>query len=409
MSRVIMIQTPTLFPIMSQLDTNSFNLFKAMESLSFYENVFGDMTADEINLVYLYNHSGLKYCSPLLRNMSLSNPDNHITTEQLNQLAGVIYHMYGRKWKALWETFTVDYNPIENYNMIETSEVKANNSDTENSTTDLKHGHVVTAEDSTTNDLIETLTHGLKVNNNSTVKNTGTDTHNTINDLTDNENGVIAYDTDYNYGKVETVENSGSNNSTTTYENGKKVITEGEVTANQNNSIWGFNSSETAVPRDSSTGNNTSTQTVTNSGTDTETLTGTDTKNGTTTYSGKDTENKTETRDISAGHKGTVDVTDTYNTQNATEGTTINSGEDTTTNKGTIIRGSNTTNSGIDNTTTQNNKTGESSTNSTLQRSGNIGVTTTQQMLSQERQLWLDNYYETLFADIDSVIAIPAY
>lgn len=394
---------------MSQLDTNNFNLFKAMESLSFYENVFGDMTADEINLVYLYNHSGLKYCSPFLRDMSLSNPDKHITTEQLNQLAGVIYHMYGRKWKALWETFTVDYNPIENYNMIETSEVKANNSDTENSTTDLKHGHIVTVEDSTTNDLTETLTHGLTVSNNSTVKNTGTDTHNTINDLIDNENGVITYDTDYNYGKVETVENSGNNNSTTTYENGKKVITEGEVTANQNNNIWGFNSSETAVPRDSSTGNNTSTQTVTNSGTDTETLTGTDTKNGTTTYSGKDTENKTETRDISAEHKGTVDVTDTYNTQNATEGTTINSGEDTTTNKGTIIRGSNTTNAGIDNTTTQNNKTGESSTNSTLQRSGNIGVTTTQQMLSQERQLWLDNYYETLFADIDSVIAIPAY
>lgn len=45
----------------------------------------------------------------------------------------------------------------------------------------------------------------------------------------------------------------------------------------------------------------------------------------------------------------------------------------------------------------------------TTTRSGNIGVTTTQQMLSAERELWLWNFFDQVYKDIDSVLSLPIY
>lgn len=42
-------------------------------------------------------------------------------------------------------------------------------------------------------------------------------------------------------------------------------------------------------------------------------------------------------------------------------------------------------------------------------RSGNIGVTTSQNMIKQERELWSWNYFDSVFNDIDSVLACLVY
>lgn len=42
-------------------------------------------------------------------------------------------------------------------------------------------------------------------------------------------------------------------------------------------------------------------------------------------------------------------------------------------------------------------------------RSGNIGVTTTQQMLSADRELWMWNFFDQVYRDIDSVLSLPIY
>ena len=42
----------------------------------------------------------------------------------------------------------------------------------------------------------------------------------------------------------------------------------------------------------------------------------------------------------------------------------------------------------------------------TLHRIGNIGVTTNQKMLQEERNLWLWNYFEQIFKDIDKELAL---
>lgn len=47
--------------------------------------------------------------------------------------------------------------------------------------------------------------------------------------------------------------------------------------------------------------------------------------------------------------------------------------------------------------------------NYTLHREGNIGVTTTQQMIMAERETRKWNYFSKVFEDIDSVLTIPMY
>lgn len=45
----------------------------------------------------------------------------------------------------------------------------------------------------------------------------------------------------------------------------------------------------------------------------------------------------------------------------------------------------------------------------TTLRSGNIGVTTTQQMLKSEREIWLWNFFDQVYKDIDTVLSLPIY
>lgn len=45
----------------------------------------------------------------------------------------------------------------------------------------------------------------------------------------------------------------------------------------------------------------------------------------------------------------------------------------------------------------------------TLKRSGNIGVTTSQQMLQSERDLWVWNFFDTVFRDVDTFLTIQIY
>lgn len=45
----------------------------------------------------------------------------------------------------------------------------------------------------------------------------------------------------------------------------------------------------------------------------------------------------------------------------------------------------------------------------TTNRSGNIGVTTTQAMLKSERELWMWNFFDQVYKDIDSVLSLPIY
>lgn len=115
----------------------------------------------------------------------------------------------------------------------------------------------------------------------------------------------------------------------------------------------------------------------TNSGTDTTNRTGTDT----ITHTG-DTESE-----ISAFNSSTYQDS-AKDTQNTTDLDTRNMSD-------ALIHGHVLTNSGRD--------------TETLTRSGNIGVTTSQQMAQSSLDLWKWNFFYDIFRDVDSIFTITTY
>lgn len=124
------------------------------------------------------------------------------------------------------------------------------------------------------------------------------------------------------------------------------VKDDGTSSGNTQNNLWGFNST-TSIPSDMSDVTGTNENTTTRDLTENET--------------GTDTTDKTNT--------------DTYNRSYTETGT------DTT--AGTSSR--------------------------KLIRKGNIGTNTFQNLLQQERSLWMYNFFEQVFKDVDSVLTIPIY
>lgn len=124
------------------------------------------------------------------------------------------------------------------------------------------------------------------------------------------------------------------------------VKDDGTTSGNTQNNLWGFNS-PISVPSDMSDVSGTNENTTTRDLTETET--GTDTTDHTNT--------------------------DTYNRSYTETGT------DTT--AGTSSR--------------------------KLTRTGNIGTNTFQNLLQQERNIWMYDFFEQIFKDVDSVLTIPIY
>ena len=61
----------------------------------------------------------------------------------------------------------------------------------------------------------------------------------------------------------------------------------------------------------------------------------------------------------------------------------------------------------IDSTNTNNrNRVGAGEEEETIHRAGNIGVTTTQKLIQEERDLWLWNFFDQVFNDLDRELAL---
>lgn len=127
----------------------------------------------------------------------------------------------------------------------------------------------------------------------------------------------------------------------------------------------------------------------------------------------------TETENVQDTHRGTLE-SDGSDTNTNTENTIVN---DTSNNQ---LWGFNSTDSvnsdkqigdttrnidGSMNATHKNKdtETKDITSDRTLKRSGNIGVTTSQQMIESERQLWLWNFFESVFSDIDKILLLKIY
>lgn len=253
--------------------------------------------SQQLNLQYHGNISGKKEVSPLVDSLIV---ENNLTENSKTMLAMSIFSIYSNKWNKLYRILSLEYEPIENYNMIET----------ENSTSTNENTDTITTNTTNSNDVTET--------------NTGTNTAN------DSE-------------------------STT----GKNTITDSRNTSENNNvtnnnSLYGFNSTS-GVNSDSQNG--TETRNLTDSNTHNEDLKGTRTN--------EHSEN-INTSKVTAQKNDIKDVKDGTHTENGTQ-------------------------------------------NRTLTRHGNIGVTTSQQMINSEIELWQWDFFGGVFKDIDKILTIQTY
>ena len=265
---------------------------------------WGSANALQLDHAYHGNHSGMKCVSPMLAYYERVNEGGPLTAGQRDSLARTLLAIYGENWEKLYETLSYEYNPIENYDMVE-EETPAETTVTR-----------TPAETTVTTTPAET-----------TVTNTPEETTRTTT-------------------PAETTE--------TRTEAG---YTESKTT---DTSKYGFNEATNPAPTDK--------------------VEETTTKTPGTAESLVKTTNTAESETTETDSPGTV-------------ATTVDNPE-------TVV------------TKSDNPETVEYTTqaNRTLTRHGNIGVTTSQQMIQSERELWFWNFIQDrVFPDIDKYLTIPIY
>ena len=287
-------------------------IFTALKNIAPWEN-----TVNEARLNDMYGLSRQnKILSPLAYSIyfEVTYQESHKLDTPTNTLAEMAMVEFGEKWTRLWAARSMEYNPIENYNMIESG-----------SDTNTKTGSISRSDTGTVTD-----TH------------TGTDTLAKTGEETHSKGGSEVH----TFAGKEKTTNTVTSNTTGT-----------------DNGVYGFNSA-TAVPSDTSTGTQTG---LSDSELEFTNRTNTDSFNNRVDTDGFTNRQDTQTKNL----------TDTE-TRNLSGGETYNNVKD--------------------------------KLDHSLTRSGNIGVTTTQQMLEQELNIWdVFDFFEIVFKDIDSILLLDIY
>lgn len=153
--------------------------------------------ANVLNISYFGNHSGAKFCSPLVQYL-LS--DSTLSDQSRQTLVSVIEAKYKVNWTKLWATMVAEYSPVTNYDMTEdvtrnldTTDNETNtnvlastvNRDNTRDTSDItQHGKTTTAIDSVqgynSTDFKPSDKSEVDEGGSTTEKHTGTDTVKTV-------------------------------------------------------------------------------------------------------------------------------------------------------------------------------------------------------------------------------------
>jgi len=370
-----------------------------------------------LDIVYIEQHSGDKIAAPIVTNRL--NDSGVLPAEGLAVIANCLKATYFSKWSALWEAFQIEYNPIENYSMVEdgTDTTEKTGTDTNVKSGSLDRSGAITKSGSE-RDERETTRTGNETNT-GTVTRSGSETDGGTMTRTGSETDNTSYDKDGSIIRSGSNIKSGSELVHDDNVRSGDEVTEGTKADNAedaNEKIYGYNSS-TAVP--SSSSDRSASHKDKHTYNDVE-----DDRSITTTYNNV-TDTKSETESFS-GYEETTDKTHTYQNVTDTENKThtYNNVADTENKTHTYNDVKDTedfthtydnvaeTDSRID---TYNNITDElthdteDNTTHHLTRSGNIGVTTSQQMLTSEIELrqWL--FFESVMNDIDRLLTLSIY
>lgn len=315
-------------------------------------------------------------------------------------LCHMIYYKYRKKWMELSDTYFYEYDPIENYNMNEqledqketeydsgtlrTDNLQRRRSGSEQNSRNLTDQRTLDLENETSRNLTDTITYNTSDTKSGSEQRT----------LNTSDAETITH------GKA--VTKSGSMN----VEKDKTETTTPDLINDSTNSIAGFNS---ATPKVANTQHAvTDGQSVTDTD-ETETTTYSSLKDqesgttgDTTTHTGTDTMTFNNVKDQKTGTETTTRAGTETETETGTD-TMVQSGTETRTYNN--VTDAETGTQEVDRTGTD-----SETHNYTLTRSGNIGVTTTQQMIQQQRELLLYDFLnEVIFPDIDRELTLSVY
>lgn len=136
---------------------NSDSLFAKMPQLG---APWSADVGENMDVAYFTMYSGIKNPSGFLE---LNSTDSVANSEVI---AKVLYSMYGINWKRLWEAFTSEYNPIDNYNIKETvirgeTDDRSIDKDTTRDITDNGEDTTTTSENDSQNSTRNDYTYGF--------------------------------------------------------------------------------------------------------------------------------------------------------------------------------------------------------------------------------------------------------
>lgn len=89
-------------------------IFTALQSMDIPWKT--ESISDQLDLEYHGNWSGDKIISPLLEKYVEGDT---ITSEESAVIAGVVFNMFSPYWVKQWATLSAEYNPLNNYDMVE--------------------------------------------------------------------------------------------------------------------------------------------------------------------------------------------------------------------------------------------------------------------------------------------------
>lgn len=123
---------------------------------------WGDSVDDStLDMEYLLNHSGGKFCAPIIKSLlarggTYINEDGTLSTDSVYILARIIVSKYKQNWQRLWDTNVTSYSPIHNYDMYEERDLAT----TEDETIDTDSTLGRSGTESTQYGRVETVGHG---------------------------------------------------------------------------------------------------------------------------------------------------------------------------------------------------------------------------------------------------------
>lgn len=122
---------------------------------------FGQAESRTLDREYLYNHSGGKFCAPIVKELlrrggDYVDDDGKLSDTSIEIIARILVTKYRPNWQRLWGTNVAVYSPIHNYDLYEERDLAT----TEDETIDTDSTLARSGTESTQYGRVETVGHG---------------------------------------------------------------------------------------------------------------------------------------------------------------------------------------------------------------------------------------------------------